>query len=168
MSMKVVDSVCRHVMTTHAEVGDWQVIGDMGRGVRRILPFLGGTFEIPAQKGGTFATPEVKGTIVGGADWQILHGESLSELDARITLRTESGHYIFIRASGRRYAPPDVLQRLLAGEPVGRDEYYSCSSTVIETSVLGLQWMNHHQFIGNVRTERSVHHVRYFAIDYPE
>jgi hypothetical protein len=166
--MKVIDPICRHVLTVHAEVGDWQVIGDMGKGVRRILPYLGGTFEMPAQKGGTFSTPEVKGTIVGGADWQILHSDSLSELDARMTLRTDSGHHILIRASGRRYAPPAVLKRLLAGEPVGRDEYYGCSSSVFETSAPGLEWMNHHQFIGNARTEKSVHHVRYFAIDYPE
>ena len=50
------------------------------------------------------------GTVVGGADWQILHGESLAELDARITLRTDDGHFILLRASGRRFAPPDVLK----------------------------------------------------------
>lgn len=166
--VKLVDPICRHVLTTHAEVGPMQVVGQMGKGLRRILPMVGGTFEIPAQKGCTFETPEVKGVIVSGADWQILHSDSLAELDARITLRTDDGHYILLRASGRRYAPPDVLNRLLAGDPVRRNEYYGCSSTVIETSAPGLEWMNYHQFIGNARTEKSVHHVRYFAVDYPE
>jgi hypothetical protein len=166
--VKLVDPICRHVLTTHAEVGSMQVVGQMGKGLRRILPMVGGTFDIPSQKGGTFETPEVKGVIVSGADWQILHSDSLAELDARITLRTSDGHYILLRASGRRYAPPDVLKRLLAGDPVRRNEYYGCSSTVIETSAPGLEWMNYHQFIGNARTEKSVHHVRYFAIDYPE
>ncbi len=164
---KLVDPICRHVLTTHTEVGPFQVVGPMGKGIRRVMPILGGTFHIPAQKGGSFQTPEVKGIVVGGADWQILHGDSLSVLDARITLRTDAGHYILLCASGRRYAPPGVLQRLLAGDAVGRDEYYGCSSTVIETSAPGLEWMNYHQFIGNARTEKSMHHVRYFAIDYP-
>jgi len=166
--VKLVDPICRYVLTTHAEVGSMQMVGQMGKGLRRILPILGGTFHIPSQKGCTFETPEIKGVVVGGADWQILHSDSLAELDARITLRTDDGHYILLRASGRRYAPPDVLKRLLAGDPVGRNEYYGCSSTVIETSAPGLEWMNYHQFIGNARTEKSVHHVRYFAIDYPE
>ena len=166
--IKSVDPVCRLALTTRVEVGPIQLIGDSGHGIRRILPMLGGSFHIPAQNAGTFNTLEVKGTIVGGADWQVLHGDSLSELDARITLKTDSGHYILLRASGRRFAPPGVLKRLLAGEPVGRDEYYGCSATVAETSAPGLEWMNHHQFIGNARTEQSIHHVRYFAIVYPE
>ena len=159
--------VCTLAFTTSVEVGPWQVVGDMGRGIRRILPMLGGTFRIPAQKAGTFKTPEVKGTVVSGADWQILHSESLAELDARITLKTDDGHFILLRASGRRFAPPDVLKRLIAGDDVQRDEYYGVSSTVVETSAPGLAWMNYHQFIGNARTEGNMHHVRYFAIDYP-
>ncbi len=165
--MKLVDPVFRLAFTTHVEVGPWQVIGEMGKGVRRILPMLGGTFHIPAQKGGTFETPEVKGTVVSGADWQILHSESLASLDARITLLTQDGHYIFLRAEGRRYASPEVLKRLVAGEVVQRTDYYGASSTVIETSAPGLEWMNHHLFIGNARTEKAMHHVRYFVVDYP-
>jgi hypothetical protein len=167
-NVKLVDPVCRLALTTHVEVGPWQVVGAMGKGVRRILPMLGGTFHIPVQEGGTFSTPEVKGSVIGGADWQILHSESLAELDARITLRTDDGHFILIRAHGRRYAPPDVLKRLVAGEPVQRSEYYGVSSAVVETSAPGLAWMNYHQFIGNARTEQSTHYVRYFVIDYPE
>ena len=47
-----------------------------------------------------------------------LHGDALSILDARITLKTGDGHYIYVQGAGRRYAPPDVLKRLLDGEPV--------------------------------------------------
>lgn len=165
--MKLVDPVFRLALITHVEVGPWQIVGEMGKGVRRILPMLGGTFHIPEQKGGTFQTPEVAGTVISGADWQILHSESLASLDARITLLTPGGHYILLRAEGRRYASPEVLKRLVAGEPVQRADYYGVSSTVIETSAPGLQWMNHHLFIGNARTEKSMHHVRYFVVDYP-
>lgn len=163
---RAVDPVCRQVMTVDVEVGPFQVVGPMGKGTRRILPYLGGTFRIAAQTGGSFRTPEVSGTVAGGADYQVLHGDSLVELDARMTLRTDDGHYLLVRAAGRRFAPPAVVQRLLAGDPVGRDEYYGCSATVVETGAPGLEWMNYHQFIGNARTEKNVHHVRYFAIDY--
>jgi hypothetical protein len=86
---KPVDPICRLAPTTRVEVGPWQTVGEMGKGVRRILPMLGGTFHIPAQNGSTFTTPEVWGSVVGGADWQVLHGDSLAKLDARIPPRTE-------------------------------------------------------------------------------
>ena len=47
-----------------------------------------------------------------------------------------------------------------------RTDYYGCSAVAIETSAPGLEWMNYHQFIGNARTEKNMHHVRYFAVDY--
>ena len=165
--MKLVDPIVRHVMTIHAEYGPPQTVGPTGKGTRRIHPILGGTFEILAVSGGTFESPATTGTVTGGGDWQMLHGDALSLLDARITLKTSDGHYIYVQAAGRRYAPPEVLRRLLNGEPVQRREYYGVSSTTIETSAPGLTWMNYHQFLGNARTEKSVHHIRYFAVDYP-
>jgi hypothetical protein len=164
--VKLVDPVLRHVMTVHADYGPPQLVGPMGRGTRRIHPVLGGTFELHAVAGGTFDCPALTGTVEGGGDWQTLHGEALSILDARITLKTSTGHYIYVQAAGRRYAPPDVLKRLLNGEPVQRKEYYGVSSTVMETSAPELEWMNYHQFLGNARTEKTVHHIRYFAVDY--
>ena len=154
-------------MTIHAEYGAPQVVGPMGKGTRRIHPIFGGTFELHAVAGGTFDCPALSGTVEGGGDWQTLHGDALSILDARITLKTQDGHYLYIQAAGRRFAPPDVLKRLLSGAPVERKEYYGVSSTVIETAAPGLEWMNYHQFLGNARTEKSVHHIRYFAVDYP-
>jgi len=165
--VKLIDPVVRHVMTIHAEYGSPQTVGPTGKGTRRIHPILGGEFEIHAVSGGTFESRALKGVVVGGGDWQVLHGDALSILDARITLQTSDGHYMYIQAAGRRYAPPDVLKRLLNGDVVQRREYYGVSSTVIETAAPGLEWMNYHQFLGNARTEKSMHHIRYFAVDYP-
>ena len=81
-------------------------------------------FEIPAQKGGTFETPRVTGTVVGGFDWQILHSDRLASLDTRFQLRTDGGHLIYVRAEGRRYASSENLQKLLRGEPVQRGPDY--------------------------------------------
>ena len=165
-AFKLVDPVLKHVMTVHAEYGSAQLVGTTGKGTRRIHPILGGTFEIHAVSGGTFETVAMEGLVLGGGDWQTLHGDSLSLLDARITLQTADGNYLYVQASGRRFAPPDVLKRLVSGELVQRKEYYGVSSTLIETAAPGLEWMNYHQFLGNARTDKTLHHIRYFAVDY--
>jgi len=97
----------------------------------------------------------------------LLHGETLAELDARYNLRTEDGHLIYIRAAGRRYGTPEILQKLMHGEPVVRGkDYYGASAPLIETAAPGLEWMNHHAFIGNSRSEPGVQNLRFFAVTY--
>jgi hypothetical protein len=161
------DPVLRLVMTLRVECTAFETVGDMGKGMRRLMTLTGGSFEISAQIGGTFSTPAVKGTVLGGYDWQILHSERLAELDARYNLRTENGHLIYVRAKGRRYASPENLKKLLRGEPVERGpDYYGASTPIIETGAPDLLWMNHHAFIGNSRSESKAQHLSFFVVDY--
>jgi hypothetical protein len=167
MSISKNDPVLRLVMTLRVDCTPFEAVGDMGKGIRRIMHLTGGTFEIPAQTGGTFSTPAVRGVVLGGYDWQILHSDSLAELDARYNLRTDGGHLIYVRASGRRYASPEILQKLLRGEPAERGpDYYGASTPIIETGAPELLWMNHHAFIGNSRSEPNAQNLRVFAVDY--
>jgi hypothetical protein len=169
VSIPLVDPILRLVMTMRITCTPFETIGDMGKGVRRVMHLTGGTFEIPAQRGGTFSTPAVKGAVLGGYDWQILHSERYAELDARYNLRSEDGHLIYVRASGRRYATPETLQKLMRGEPAPRGpDYYGASTPLIETGKPELLWMNHHAFIGNARSEPNAQHLRIFAVDYGE
>src|SRR4051794_21334665 len=92
------DPVLRLVMTMRIECGAFETVGDTGKGIRRIQQLKGGSFEIPAQVGGTFRTPAKKGLVLGGYDWQILHSETLAELDARYNLQTDEGELIYVRA----------------------------------------------------------------------
>lgn len=161
------DPVLRLAMILRVECTTFEPVGDMGKGIRRLMTLTGGTFEIPAQIGGTFSTRAVKGIVLGGYDWQILHSDRLAELDARYNLRTDDGHLIYVRAKGRRYASPEKLQRLLRGEPVERGpDYYGASTPIIETGAPDLLWMNHHAFIGNSRSEANAQHLRFFVVDY--
>ena len=49
--------------------------GDVGKGTRRIVPITGGEF----------SGPDIRGKVLpGGADWQILRGDGVSELEARL------------------------------------------------------------------------------------
>jgi hypothetical protein len=167
MSISNIDPVLRLVMTMKIDCTPFETVGHMGKGVRRIMQLTGGTFEILAQTGGTFSTPAVRGVVLGGYDWQILHSDSLAELDVRYNLRTERGDLIYVHASGRRYASPEILQKLMRGEPAERgSHYYGASTPIIETGAPELQWMNHHAFVGNSRSEPNAQHLRVFVVDY--
>ena len=169
MAADLVDPILRLVMTLRVECTPFETVGDTGKGTRRIQHLLGGTFDIPAQTGGTFSNPAKSGVVLGGYDWQILHSDSLAELDARYNLRTSDGHLIYVRAAGRRYASPEILQKLMRGEPVRRGpNYYGVSTPLIETGDPDLQWMNYHAFVGNSRSEPSFQNIRFFTIDYVE
>lgn len=162
-----IDPVLRLAMTLRVECTPFETVGQMGKGIRRIMHLTGGTFEIPAQTGGTFSTPAVKGIVLDGYDWQILHSDQFAELDARYNLKTDDGHLIYVHASGRRYASPEVLQKLLRGEPAQRGpNYYGASTPLIETGAPQLLWMNHHAFIGNSRSEPDAQNLRIFVVDY--
>jgi hypothetical protein len=167
MSIVALDPVLRLAMTLRVDCMPFETVGETGKGIRRIMHLTGGTFEIPAQTGGTFSTQAVKGTVLSGYDWQLLHSDQLAELDARYNLRTDDGHLIYVRASGRRYASPEILQKLMRGEPAQRGpDYYGASTPIIETAAPGLAWMNHHAFIGNSRSEPNAQNLRFFVVDY--
>ena len=167
MSDESIDPVLRLVMTIRIACTPFEEVGDTGKGTRRVMHLQGGTFDIPAQTGGTFATPAKRGIVLGGYDWQVLHSDRLAELDARYNLRTDDGHLIYVRARGRRYATPDILAKLLRGEPAKRGpNYYGASTPLIETGDPDLLWMNYHAFVGNSRSEPDHQNLRIFAVDY--
>jgi hypothetical protein len=121
-----------------AEVASPTVIGEVPAGTRRIIDIVGGTFEGPKLKG--IVRP-------GGADWQIIRADGFTEVDARYTLETETGHLIYVSNLGIRHAPPDVIQRLNAGELVDQTQIYFRSVPKFETAAPDLQWLMRSIFI---------------------
>src|SRR5437868_5210002 len=99
-----------------ATLGPAIELGKLPNGmIRRIVPVTGGTFQGPG----------IQGAIVeGGADWQIITPDGIALLDARYTLRTNTGHFIYISNKGIRHGKPEVLKRIAAGEEVDPSEYY--------------------------------------------
>lgn len=116
-----------------AQVGAMVDLGEVLPGRRRrIVPITGGRFD----------GPELRGHILpGGADWQIVHADGFTELDSRYTLETDRGEVVGVRNAGIRRAPPDVMERLLAGEPVDPDLVYFRTVPTFETSAPRLQWL---------------------------
>src|SRR5690348_8326038 len=95
-------------MEIRAQVGPPLRVGGTLHGERRIVAITGGTFEGPG----------LRGTVLPGADWQLIHPDGLSELDSRYVLLTQGDDVIYVQNAGIRHAAPDVMRRLLAGEAV--------------------------------------------------
>lgn len=119
-------------------VSAMQEMGETPKGVRRIIPITGGSFE----------GPFIKGTIVpGGYDWQLLRTDSVAEVEARYVLKTDDGALITIVNTGLRHGPAEVMQRLARGEAVEPSHYYFRSIPFFETSEPNYNWLTKTIFI---------------------
>ena len=115
------------------ELGEAQQVGATPRGSRLIAPLTGGTF----------AGPKLKGDVLpGGADWLLTRADGIRELDVRLTLRTDDGHLIYMSYRGINTITPEIVQRLMRGEPVTPSEYYMRITPVFETGAEQYGWLN--------------------------
>jgi hypothetical protein len=114
-------------------------LGQILRAWRRVIPILGGSFSGPLLRG------EV---LPGGADWQISRSDGVAVLEARYTLKTDTGHLISVANRGFRHGKPDLNERLLSGQHVPRSDYYFMTTPLFETSSVELQWLMRSVFIG--------------------
>jgi hypothetical protein len=107
-------------------------------GMRRVAPVLGGSLQGSG----------LSGKILPGADYQIIHPDLLTEIDAHYVVQLESGELLYITNRGVRHGPTEVLQKLAAGEKVDQSQIYFRTVVTIETAVPALQWMNRTIFVG--------------------
>jgi hypothetical protein len=108
-------------------------LGAAPYGQRRVINILGGAF----------SGPRLSGRVLpGGADWQIVRGDGIVEVDARYTLETDDGALIYITNWGLRHGPPGVISRLAAGEKVDPGEYYFRTTPTFETGAARYAWLN--------------------------
>jgi len=76
------------IFEAHVTVDRPLDLGDVGKGGRRIVPITGGDF----------SGPRLRAKVLpGGADWQVLRGGGVAELEARYTLRTDDDALISVR-----------------------------------------------------------------------
>lgn len=121
-----------------ARVADPTVVGKLPTGTRRIIDILDGTFEGPG----------IRGRLVpGGADWQLIREDGFTEVDARYTLETDSGHLIYVSNVGIRHAPAEVMRRLNAGEEVDPSQIYFRAVPKFEAAAPELEWLTRSIFI---------------------
>ena len=110
-----------------------QEVGATPNGQRRIFIVTQGSFE------GALG----RGTILpGGGDWLVRRTDGSSELDVRITLRTDDDALIYMRYRGILEMSSEVGARRTRGETVSPDEYYFRTTPVFETAAAKYAWLN--------------------------
>ena len=112
------------------------VIGETPAGVRRVIPITGGTI-----------TGRINGRVqAGGADFQILRRDDVTELEARYVIETDEG-LVYVVNNGLRTGPKDVMDALARGELVDQALIYFRAIPRFETAVPSLQWLTKRLFI---------------------
>ena len=113
-------------------VGELKSLGAGPVGERRVVNILGGTFE----------GPSMKGTVLPGADWQLLRKDGLLDLDARYAIQEENGDLVQVVSQGYRHGPADVMAQLGSGESVDPSKYFFRTVMRFETSSPKLAFLN--------------------------
>jgi hypothetical protein len=138
------------------QVGSPQTVGQTLRGLRRVIPILGGQVKGQGWDGRV---------LPGGADFQLIFNATSSELDARYVIELDGGDLIYVRNHALRSADPEVMARLLRGEPVPPDVVYFRCMPCLETASGTLGWVNDRLFMGTgVRHPDSVQ-MTFFSVD---
>jgi Protein of unknown function (DUF3237) len=130
----------RYVFTITAGIGEVTSAGEIGTGVRRIIPIIGG---------------EVKGEGINGkvcafgADFQIVRPNELIELEAKYAFETDDGAVVYVENKGLRFGPVDLLQKLKRGEPVDPKLIYFRTVPRFETGAAKYRWLMENLFVAS-------------------
>jgi Protein of unknown function (DUF3237) len=135
----------RYVFTITALIGDVTSAGEIGTGVRRIIPIHGGEVKGPGRDG-----EGISGKVCPfGADFQIIRPDELIELEAKYAFETADGAIVYVENRGIRFGPVELLQRLKRGEPVDPELIYFRTHPRFETGHENYRWLMQHIFIGS-------------------
>ena len=145
----------RHVFSLAILVGAPIVAGDIGHGIRRIIPILGGEVFGDGIKGTIFPV---------GADFQVIRPNGFTELEAKYTFELDDGAIVYIENIGIRFGPKELLDRITKGEIVDPASIYFRSVPKFETGSEKYRWLMENLFIGvgarhPDRVEIDVHQV---------
>ncbi|GAO72461.1 hypothetical protein CSE6_023_38980 [Comamonas sp. E6] len=121
------------------QVGPAQEVGETTRGLRRVIPIVGG--QVQAEDWSARVLP-------GGADFQLLVSEEVAELDARYVIETDGGDLIYVSNQALRTGPAELMQRLRRGETVDPSAIYFRCAPRFETASKRFAWLGQRLFVG--------------------
>jgi hypothetical protein len=130
----------RYVFTITVHIGGVTSAGDIGHGVRRIIPITGGEVRGPAINGKVCPL---------GADFQVIRPNELIELEAKYAFETDDGAVVYVENKGIRFGPVELMQRLKAGEPVDPELIYFRTVPRFETGAEKYRWLMEYLFVGS-------------------
>ena len=118
---------------------------------RRYVSFSGGRF---TGRGGL-----VGRVLEGGVDWQRIRSDEVLDIDAHYVLETDAGESIEVRSTGLRRAAPEIVERIMRGEPVDPDSYYFRTHVRFWTSAPALDWLNDVLAVSTGQRDKDLVHI---------
>jgi hypothetical protein len=129
----------KYVFSLAIKVGAPIIAGDLGHGVRRVIPILGG--EVRGEG--------IKGTIFPvGADFQTIRPNGFTELEAKYAFEMDDGAVVYIENIGIRFGPKQLIDRIATGEIVDPALIYFRSVPRFETGAAKYRWLMDNLFVG--------------------
>ena len=130
-------------------------VGAVGHGTRRVIAIVGGT---------CVARDWSAKVLPGGADFQLIVNARMARLEARYVLETDAGDRIYVQNDAVRTAAPEVMARLVRGEPVDpADVYFRCVPR-FEVAAPALAWMRERVFVGTGLRRPDEVVMRFFEV----
>jgi hypothetical protein len=127
-----------HVADLVVRVAEPIEIGRISGNLRRVISIVGGEV----------LGPRIQGKVLpGGADFQIMRADGVTDLHARYVIEIEAGQLIYVENSGVRYGPPELMEKLRRGEAVDPALIYFRSTPRFETAAPGCEWLMRNLFV---------------------
>lgn len=145
----------QHLCDLAVQVAEPVDVGETPLGRRRLVAILGGEVAGPAMRGKVLA---------GGADYQLIVGGSVAQLDARYVIELDDGARVFVHNTALRVATPEVTAQLLRGEPVPSEAVYFRCQPRFECASPHWAWLQQHQFIGTGQRDPSCVRMSFYCV----
>src|SRR6516164_361610 len=130
----------QYVFTVTALIGPLTTVGDIGHGVRRIIPIIGGEV----------CGPVINGKVLAfGADFQVIRPNELIDLEAKYAFETDDGATVYVENRGIRFGPVELLHKLKRGEAVDPKLIYFRTVPKFETGHERYRWLMQHIFVAS-------------------
>ncbi len=182
MSSGLATPLLRPCIDLWVEVGVPVGVGQTVGGERRVVPITGGRavgLSAEGAGGGPAGAAAERGTpgkpgngagwqariLEGGADYQLITASGCALLHARYILETDGGDRIYVENNAIRTGPPELVARLLRGEPVDPAAIYFRCAPRIEAAAASLRWMNERVFVGTGARHPSQVVLRFFVVE---
>ena len=127
-----------HVADLVVRIGEPIEIGFISGNLRRMIPIAGGEV----------LGPRIRGKVLaGGADFQVMRADGVSDLQARYVIETDERQLIYVENCGVRYGPPELMEKLRRGEVVDPALIYFRTTPRFETAAPGYEWLMQNLFL---------------------
>jgi len=143
-----------HVADLVVRIAEPIEIGLIAGNLRRVIPIAGGEVLGP-----------IHGKVLpGGADFQIMRADGVTDLHARYVIETGERQLIYVENSGVRYGPPDLMEKLRRGEAVDPALIYFRTTPRFETAAPRYEWLMRNLFLCSGARYPDRVEVRFFQV----